>query len=143
LSIFAAIFKGIPKSLAILMALSKPFGLVMIEAMACGTPVIAFNCGSVSEIIKNGQNGFIVKNEEEALQALKQIPNLSRKACREYFEQHFSASKMAQNYLELYEKLIKTKYPNNVSSGQFKKTEPKPPLELIAGSIENKLIENI
>ncbi len=121
----------------------EPFGLVMIEAMACGTPVIAFNCGSVSEIIKNGQNGFIVKNEEEALQALKQIPNLSRKACREYFEQHFSASKMAQNYLELYEKLIKTKYPNNVSSGQFKKTEPKPPLELIAGSIENKLIENI
>lgn len=88
----------------------EPFGLVMIEAMACGTPVIAFNCGSVPEIIQNNLNGFIVENEKEALEALKQVSSLNRYSCREYFENHFDAKVMTENYLKLYRKLQKVKY---------------------------------
>ncbi|CAN7406391.1 glycosyltransferase family 4 protein [Phenylobacterium sp. LjRoot219] len=80
----------------------EPFGLVMIEAMACGTPVVAFDCGSVREIVEPGLTGFVVSTEEEAAQAVEQAVRLDRAAIRKRFEERFSAPVMAQGYLELY-----------------------------------------
>lgn len=84
----------------------EPFGLVMIEAMACGTPVIAWRCGSVPEIVEHGVNGFIVDSEEAAAAAVDQLAQLDRGLVREVFEQRFSALAMARRYLELYWKLL-------------------------------------
>jgi glycosyltransferase involved in cell wall biosynthesis len=84
----------------------EPFGLVMIEAMACGTPVIAYGHGSVPEIIEDGVTGFIVNSEEEAVAALQRIDNLSRPRIRAEFERRFTARRMAENYLETYESLM-------------------------------------
>jgi glycosyltransferase involved in cell wall biosynthesis len=83
----------------------EPFGLVMIEAMACGTPVIAFNHGSVPEIIEDGVTGFIVSNEAEAAAALKRAHTLNRAVIRAEFERRFSARRMALDYLDVYESL--------------------------------------
>jgi glycosyltransferase involved in cell wall biosynthesis len=80
----------------------EPFGLVMIEAMACGTPVIAYDCGSVTEVIEPGLTGFIVSDMEAALAAVERAPGLSRSAIRRRFEERFSATAMARRYLELY-----------------------------------------
>jgi glycosyltransferase involved in cell wall biosynthesis len=80
----------------------EPFGLVMIEAMACGTPTVAFRCGSVPEIIDDGVTGFIVESIEEAVNSLKRIPEISRKKCRQVFEKRFSASRMVRDYLSIY-----------------------------------------
>jgi glycosyltransferase involved in cell wall biosynthesis len=87
----------------------EPFGLVMIEAMACGTPVIACPCGSVPEIIEPGATGFIIQDTDEAVEAVKEIPGLSRKRCRHTFEQRFTASRMARDYVEAYQQLIAAK----------------------------------
>jgi glycosyltransferase involved in cell wall biosynthesis len=83
----------------------EPFGLVMIESMACGTPVIAFHAGSVPEIIQNGISGFICNSVQEAVEALTYIPSINRKHCRAEFEKRFSASQMAKEYLSIYEKI--------------------------------------
>jgi glycosyltransferase involved in cell wall biosynthesis len=85
----------------------EPFGLVMIEAMACGVPVIAYDCGSVSEVVEDGITGFIVRNEDEAVAALDRIGTLNRAAIRRRFEQRFSATAMAARYLDLYGKQIR------------------------------------
>ena len=87
----------------------EPFGLVMIEAMACGTPVIAFRRGSVSEVVDHNITGFIVDDIEESLQALDKIPHFDRERCRMVFEQRFSAARMAGDYLKIYERLIEAK----------------------------------
>ena len=87
----------------------EPFGLVMIEAMACGTPVIAYNHGSVPELIEDGVTGFIVGNEAEAIEALRQIHTLDREVVRARFEERFSARRMAQDYLDVYESLVAVK----------------------------------
>jgi glycosyltransferase involved in cell wall biosynthesis len=84
----------------------EPFGMVMIEAMASGTPVIAFNHGSVPEVIEHGKTGFIVDTIEKAAEALKNIHLINRDDCRDTFENKFSATVMAQNYIRLYEKTI-------------------------------------
>jgi glycosyltransferase involved in cell wall biosynthesis len=84
----------------------EPFGLVMIEAMACGTPVIAYNHGSVPEIIEHGVTGFIVGNEAEAVAALGQIHALDRGRIRARFEERFTARRMAQDYVDTYETLV-------------------------------------
>jgi glycosyltransferase involved in cell wall biosynthesis len=84
----------------------EPFGLVMIEAMACGTPVIAFNHGSVSEVITDGQSGFIVENIDEAVEAVSKLNSISRAECRKVFEERFTASKMAEGYVNIYKRLI-------------------------------------
>lgn len=84
----------------------EPFGLVMIESMACGTPVIAYALGSVPEIIEEGKNGFIVQSQEEALRAIQKVDTISRKKCRESFEDRFSAERMAKDYLAIYEQLV-------------------------------------
>jgi glycosyltransferase involved in cell wall biosynthesis len=83
----------------------EPFGLVMIEAMACGTPVVAFRAGSVPEIIEHGVTGFIVESEEEAVQAVNRIPELSRLRCRQTFEKSFTAARMAEDYEVIYQQL--------------------------------------
>ncbi len=89
----------------------EPFGLVMIEAMACGTPVIAFNRGSVPEIIEDGLTGFIVEDVEGAIGAVYRLAELSRTAIRKRFEQRFTARRMAQDYLEVYRSLMAAQAP--------------------------------
>jgi glycosyltransferase involved in cell wall biosynthesis len=84
----------------------EPFGLCMIEAMACGTPTIAFNHGSVPEVLTDGVTGFIVKNTREAVEAVQQVGGLSRAACQREFERRFSATRMARDYVKLYETLL-------------------------------------
>ncbi|HUI61141.1 MAG TPA: glycosyltransferase family 4 protein [Steroidobacteraceae bacterium] len=83
----------------------EPFGLVMIEAMACGTPVIAWNCGAVPEIIEPGVSGFIVGTEAEALQAVARVAELDRAAVREAYERSYTSTVMARGYLDLYARL--------------------------------------
>ena len=80
--------------------------MVMIEAMACGTPVIAYAGGSVTEVIDRGTTGFIVNGIEEAVQALHNIHLIDRTECRTVFEQCFSAERMAQDYIDIYNKVI-------------------------------------
>src|SRR5229473_769545 len=89
----------------------EPFGLVMIEAMACGTPVIAFNSGSVPEIVEDGVTGFIVEDETGAVAAAGQLSRLSRPAIRKRFEQRFTARRMAEDYLAVYRELIEATAP--------------------------------
>jgi len=81
----------------------EPFGLVMIEAMACGTPVIAFRSGSVPEVIDHGITGFVVQDEDEAVAAIRRLPELDRQTVRARFEERFSAKRMAQEYVRNYE----------------------------------------
>jgi glycosyltransferase involved in cell wall biosynthesis len=83
----------------------EPFGLVMIEAMACGTPVIAYNRGSVPEIVEHGVTGFVVEDEDEAIAAVARIGELDRGKIRERFETRFTARRMAMDYVDLYEQL--------------------------------------
>ena len=85
----------------------EPFGLVMIEAMACGTPVLAFRCGSVPEVIEDGVTGKVVDSEEEAIAALPEILSYDRSAVRQRFEQRFTATRMAQDYVRTYRQLLK------------------------------------
>jgi len=84
----------------------EPFGLPMIEAIACGTPVIAYRRGSVPEVMEDGVTGFIVDDLETAVQAMQRVSALNRRRCREVFEQRFSASRMAQDYLAIYQKIL-------------------------------------
>ena len=91
----------------------EPFGLVMIEALACGTPVIARRCGSVPEVIEDGVTGFIVESADEAAEAVKKIPKLSRRRCRQVFEERFTDSRMAKDYLRIYQQLIEKRKTKN------------------------------
>jgi len=84
---------------------AEPFGLVMIEAMACGTPVIAWRNGSVPEVVTQGVSGFVVTSIEEAVQAVGCVADLSRRACRDAFEERFDATRMVQDYLTVYRRL--------------------------------------
>jgi glycosyltransferase involved in cell wall biosynthesis len=89
----------------------EPFGLVMIEAMACGTPVIAWRRGSVPEIVEDGVSGFIVESEAEAVEAIHRVRDLDRGAVRAVFDQRFTAGRMATNYLQLYRAAIDARIP--------------------------------
>jgi glycosyltransferase involved in cell wall biosynthesis len=84
----------------------EPFGLVMIESMACGTPVIAYECGSVPEVMEDGVTGFIVRDLDGAVTGVNGIRDLSRARCREVFEKRFAAGRMATDYLEVYNRLV-------------------------------------
>ena len=97
----------------------EPFGLTMIEAMACGTPTIAFKRGSVPEVITNGVSGFVVDTIEEAVKAVHQAATFDRAACRAEFLKRFSAPKMAQDYTKLYETIVaaKTTAPDTAAAG--------------------------
>jgi glycosyltransferase involved in cell wall biosynthesis len=89
----------------------EPFGLVMIEAMACGVPVVAFNHGSVPEVIDDGLTGFIVDDIEGAVRAVDRLPSLSRPAVRRRFEERFTARRMAEQHAALYARLARGKAP--------------------------------
>ena len=95
-------FLGDAKALLFPIDWPEPFGLVMIEAMACGTPVIAFRRGSVPEVIDEGRSGFIVDTVEEAVAAVNRLGELDRALVREVFETRFTVERMAQDYLTIY-----------------------------------------
>jgi glycosyltransferase involved in cell wall biosynthesis len=84
----------------------EPFGLVMIEALACGAPVIAYNRGAVPEIIEDGVTGFVVEDETSAVGAINNLPRMPRDAIRRRFEERFTSRRMAEDYLSIYQQLI-------------------------------------
>jgi glycosyltransferase involved in cell wall biosynthesis len=100
----------------------EPFGLVTIEAMACGTPVIAFRAGSVTEVIEDDLTGFIVGNIDEAVAAVSRLDSLDRRKIRARFEERFSVERMAKQYVEIYRALIETQpaAANATRSGRWK-----------------------
>jgi glycosyltransferase involved in cell wall biosynthesis len=107
-------------ALALLFPISwpEPFGIVMIEAMACGTPVIAYPFGSVPEVVADGVSGYIVSDETSAVSAIENIDKLDRKKVRKHFEQNFTADRMALDYLKIYERMVsRKKVPLTASSG--------------------------
>ena len=95
-------FLGGAQALLFPISWPEPFGLVMIEAMACGTPVIAFNRGAVSEIVRNGVTGFVVENVDQAVRAVARVAELDRRTIRAIFERYFSVEVMAANYETAY-----------------------------------------
>ena len=99
-------FLGEARALVFPVDWPEPFGLSMIEAMACGTPVLAFRCGSVPEIIEDGVTGAIVETMDEALAALPRVMALNRVNVRQCFEQRFSATRMARDYVGVYRSLL-------------------------------------
>lgn len=92
----------------------EPFGLVMIEALACGTPVIAFRGGSVAEIIEHGVTGFIVQSVDEAVHAVKRVSEIDRRVCRRQFMERFTARRMCERYIAAYERAIWEKKKRHV-----------------------------
>jgi glycosyltransferase involved in cell wall biosynthesis len=99
-------FLGKARALLFPIDWSEPFGLVMIESMACGTPVIAYRSGSVPEVIAEGVSGFVVDDIDSATKAVARLEELDRSAVRADFERRFSAERMAHDYLDVYERLI-------------------------------------
>jgi glycosyltransferase involved in cell wall biosynthesis len=99
-------FVGNAKALLTPIDWPEPFGLVIIEAFACGTPVIAYGHGSIPELIDDGETGFIVSNQQQAIRAAREIHRIDRRACRAAFEDRFCAPVMAREYLSLYRQLI-------------------------------------
>lgn len=85
----------------------EPFGMVMIEAMACGTPVVAFCRGAIPEVVEDGVTGFVVENVDDAVDAIARIGILDRRVCRQEFERRFDVARMAREYVGIYEKLLK------------------------------------
>jgi glycosyltransferase involved in cell wall biosynthesis len=100
-------FLGNARALLFPIDWEEPFGLVMIESMACGTPVVAFRRGSVPEIIEDGVSGFVVDNVDQAVEAVGQVHTLSRTGCRARFDQRYTATRMALDYLTVYRRLLK------------------------------------
>ena len=100
---------------------NEPFGLSVIESMACGTPVIAFNKGSMSELIEHGQNGFLVDSVAEAIDVVAQIKNIARKNCRLHVEQDFTVERMVDDYIKVYETVLeKTSREDHRPWGYYK-----------------------
>ena len=87
----------------------EPFGLVMIEALACGTPVVAYRRGSVPEVLSDGETGFIVDDHKHNMPESRRRPELDRRRCRDAFERNFTASRMANDYVRLYERLARAR----------------------------------
>ncbi len=99
-------FLGNARALLFPIRWPEPFGLVMIESIACGTPVVAYRCGSVPEVLEDGLTGFVVDNVEEAVKAVGRLDQLFRPSIRSRFEERFSARAMAQEYCRIYRRLI-------------------------------------
>jgi len=98
-------FLGNARALVFPIDWPEPFGVALIEALACGTPVIAFRCGSVPEVIEDGVTGFVVDDIEGAVEAVKRLDIISRQRCREVFEERFTNRRMMCEYLKVYQKL--------------------------------------
>jgi glycosyltransferase involved in cell wall biosynthesis len=109
-------FLGQAQALMFLIDWPEPFGLSMIEAMACGTPVLAFRRGSVEEVVDQGVTGYIVDGIEEAILALPHVVALDRRAVRRRFEDRFSSTRMAKDYLRVYKSLRAPRNLKQVSS---------------------------
>jgi glycosyltransferase involved in cell wall biosynthesis len=111
-------FLGNAAALLFPIAWPEPFGIVMIEAMACGTPVIAYPLGSVPEVVADGVSGYLVSEPAAAVDAVRQIGKIDRKQVRKHFEQHFTDDRMALDYLKIYERMMgRKKAPLTASSG--------------------------
>src|SRR5262249_11774660 len=110
-------FLGNAKALLFPIDWPEPFGLVMIESLACGTPVIAWHNGSVPELIAHGRTGFIVESLDEAVQAVERIDCLSRQTCRLEFEKRFDATRMADDYARVYQNLMYSEPKSGGKSG--------------------------
>lgn len=95
---------------------AEPFGLSVVESMACGTPVVAFDKGSMPELIEHGKNGFIVSNVKEAVAALKKIPKINRQFCRDTIEKKFAVEIMVENYINVYQNVI-DRHASKVNEG--------------------------
>ena len=97
------------KALALLhpIQFNEPFGLSVVESMACGTPVIAFNRGSMSELIDNGKNGFLVGSVHEAIHCVGHIADIERESCRGFVEKSFGIGRMVEEYIEVYRSILK------------------------------------
>lgn len=98
------------KALLVPIQWQEPFGLVMVEAMACGVPVIANDIGPVREIVKNKKTGFVVKNKKEMIKAIKNIKKIKRANCRKHVEKKFDIKNMVDSYEKIYEKILKDKW---------------------------------
>lgn len=85
---------------------AEPFGLSVVEAMACGTPVIAFPRGSMPELIRDGETGFLVADVDAAVEAVARIPSLKRRRCRQEAEERFSSERMVDDYLRVYREIL-------------------------------------
>jgi len=94
----------------------EPFGLSVVEAMACGTPVIAFNRGSMPEVICNGRTGFIVSSIEEAVEKSFKVKELDRGECRKWVEEKFSADRMVDDYIRVYKEILDGR--NTINTGR-------------------------
>ena len=103
----------------------EPFGLAVIEAMQCGTPTIAFDCGAIPEIVKDGVTGFVVNSLPEAIRAVDRVASLDRAACRRVFQARFTSARMARDYLAIYEKIIQSKITVRLASTR----EPSHPVQ--------------
>jgi glycosyltransferase involved in cell wall biosynthesis len=112
----------------------EPFGLVMIEAMACGTPVIAYRAGSVPEVVEEGVTGFIVENEEQAVRAVGDLGRLDRRKVRARFEERFSADRMAREYERAYRGLISAAAEHSAAPPDERRLETRVTHELPASS---------
>ena len=89
-----------------LVTVPEPFGLVMAEAQACGTPVIGFRAGSVPEVVRHGETGFVVSDLDEAVAALERVADLDRRACRAWVEARFTVERMVEGYLDVYRRVL-------------------------------------
>lgn len=95
----------------------EPFGMVMVESMACGTPVISYNRGAAPELVKNGKTGFLVKNRKEMIKAVGKLDQIKRKDCREHVEKYFSPKAAAQKHIKIYEKEITETKSTGIKNG--------------------------
>ncbi|HEY6723620.1 MAG TPA: glycosyltransferase family 4 protein [Polyangiaceae bacterium] len=130
-------FLGHAKALLFPIDWPEPFGLVMIEALACGTPVVAFKNGSVPEVLVDGETGFIVEDLEAAIFAASQIESIDRRRCRVHFERCFSVETMTQNYERAYARLIERGAPARASMSRGanrRSKQPRPPATSLAGA---------
>ena len=134
-----AAFLGNARALLFPIDWREPFGLVMIEAMSAGTPVIAWRNGSVAEVIDDGQSGFIVDSMEEAVAAVGRVSSLKRSAVRKCFERRFTVSRMRDDYVSLYEKLLSTPQKHTYSGFEVGRslTPPRLPAEDYASGSHN------
>ena len=110
-------FLGNASALVIPIDWPEPFGLVIIEALACGTPVIAFRRGTVAELIDDGVTGFIVDDIDQAVAAVAKVKDLDRQRCRQVFEERFSVARMTRDYMQIYSHMTKDQPRSQTASG--------------------------